>query len=185
MAPPDDSAEPIPRRPDPGRPETRLAPLSEFFLPQDDFPAPSALDASITVEVLDPAEGDQRVRIVETIDPFAVQVKWCLWGALVGSLVGCWNVSVYIDDIDGVGPTHGLLGSARVAVESQPVVQADDMSQRCYEYRFNLPAGSVGAGIYNLVVVVTLASGSCETPGPLLHDVLGYAAIPVLVFFQD
>jgi hypothetical protein len=94
-------------------------------------------------------------------------------------------VQVFIDDIDGVGTTHGLLGSARVSVDSQPIVQVDDTSQRCYEYTFTFPAGSVTSGVYNLVVVITLGTGSCETPGPLLHDTLGYAAIPVLVFFDE
>jgi len=159
--------------------------LSGFITPGSDFPPPHPLDASITADVLDPTENNERVRIVETADRWAVEVDWCICGPLAAAICGCWCVQVFIDDIDGVGPTHGLLGSTQVSVDSQPIVQADDTSKRCYEYTFQFPAGSVGAGVYNLVVVITLATVSCDTPGALLHDTLGYAEIPVLVFFDE
>jgi hypothetical protein len=160
--------------------------LTGFITPGSDFPAPHPLDASITADVLDPTENNERVRIVETADPWDVKVNWCICGRFAAALCGCWCVQVFIDDIDGVGLTHGLLGSTKVALNTQPIVQVDDTSQRCYEYTFKFPAGSVSAGVYNLVVVITLGTGdSCETPGPLLHDTLGYAEIPVLVFFDE
>jgi hypothetical protein len=163
--------------------------LSGFITPGSDFPPPHPLDASITADVFDPTEivggAPERIRIVETTDPWVVKVEWCICGPFAAALCGCWCVQFFIDDIDGVGTTHGLLGSARVSVDSQPIVQVDDTSQRCYEYTFTFPAGSVTPGVYNLVVVITLATGSCEQPGPLLHDTLGYAAIPVLVFFDE
>ena len=159
--------------------------LTGFITPGSDFPPPHPLDASITADVQDPTENNERVRIVETVDPWALKVNWCICGALAAAVCGCWCVQVYIDDIDGVGPTSGLLGSARVDVRSQPVVKGDDTSRRCYDYTFTFPAGSVGAGVYNLVVVITLATDSCEKPGSLLQDTLGYAVIPVLVFFDE
>jgi hypothetical protein len=163
--------------------------LSGFITPGSDFPPPHPLDASITVEVLDPTEivggAPERIRIVETTDRWDLEVDWCICGPFAAALCGCWCVQVFIDDIDGVGPTHGLLGSTRVDVSKAKVVQEDDTSKRCFEYTFNFPAGSVGAGVYGLVVVITLATGSCEKPGPPLHDTLGYAAIPVLVFFDE
>jgi hypothetical protein len=162
--------------------------ISGFITPGSDFPAPCPhpLDAGITVEVLDPTENNERVRIVETADRWDLEVDWCICGPFAAALCGCWCVQVYIDDIDGVAPTHGLLGSARVPVSDGKVVQEDDTSKRCFEYKFEFPARSVGAGVYDLVVVITLATGSsCEQPGPLLHDTLGYAEIPVLVFFDE
>jgi hypothetical protein len=172
-------------RPPPCPQEQDFTVLSGFITPGSDFAGPHPLDASITVEVLDPTEHNERVRIVETTDPWAVEVDWCICGPFAAALCGCWCVQVFIDDIDGVGRTHGLLGSTRVSVDSQPIVQRDDTSQRCYEYTFTFPAGSVEPGVYNLVVVITLATGSCETPGPLLHDTLGFAQIPVLAFFDE
>jgi hypothetical protein len=172
-------------RPPPCPQEQDFNVLSGFITPGSDFPGPHPLDASITADVLDPTEHNERVRIVETADPWSVEVDWCICGPFAAALCGCWCVQVFIDDIDGVGTTHGPLGSARVSVDSQPIVQVDDTSQRCYEYTFTFPAGSVTPGVYNLVIVITLATGSCETPGPLLHDTLGYAEIPVLVFFDE
>jgi hypothetical protein len=161
--------------------------LSGFITPGSDFPPPHPLDASITVAVLDPTENDEPIRIAETTDPFAVQVEWCICGPLAAGLCGCWNVSVYIDDIDGVGPTHGQLGATRtVQVDIVPLTRVPpESSRRCYKLRFDFPAGTVGAGVYNLVVVITLRTGSCANPGPRLGDTLGYATIPVLVFFED
>ena len=176
-------------RPPPCPQEQDFNVLSGFITPGSDFPPPHPLDASITADVLDPTEivggKPERVRIVETADRWAVEVDWCICVPFAAALCGCWCVQVFIDDIDGVGTTHGLLGSARVPVESQRIVQVDDTSQRCYEYTFTFPAGSVAPGVYNLVIVITLATGSCETPGPLLHDTLGFAEIPVLVFFDE
>jgi hypothetical protein len=160
--------------------------LTGFITPGSDFPGPHPLDASISADVLDPTENNERVRIVETTDPWRLEVDWCICGAFAAALCGCWCVQVFIDDIDGVGPTSGLIGSATVDVSTAKVVQQDDTSVRCFEYTFDFPAGSVGAGVYNLVVIITLATGSdCKTPGPILHDTLGYAEIPVLVFFDE
>jgi hypothetical protein len=154
--------------------------LSGFITPGSDFPTPHPLDGSITIAVLDPTENNEPIRIVETGAPWNLEVDWCICGPFAPSLCGCWCVQVFIDDIDGVGPTSGLLGSFQLDVSSQPPA-----GQRCYEHTFSFPAGSVGAGVYDLVVVITLATGSCATPGPLLFDTLGYAQIPVLVFFDE
>jgi hypothetical protein len=39
--------------------------------------------------------------------------------------------------------------------------------------------------VYDLVAVVTLATGSCAAPGKLLFDTLGFAEIPALAFFDE
>jgi hypothetical protein len=161
--------------------------ITGFVTPGSDFPPPHPLDASITVDVTDPTENNERIRVVETDTPFDVRVDWCICGALAASIGGCWQLNLYLDDIDGQGPSSGPLGSpATVEVDSvQPVT--DDVSQRCYTYTFNLLAGSVGAGVYGLVAVVTLRSGRCAdpNPGPQLGDWLGFAQIPVLVFVPE
>jgi len=138
--------------------------------------------------VVDPGEADEVIRIVETTDPFSVVVQWCICGPIVPALSGCWNVSLFINPIDGVAPTKGALGTTKkVDVTSVPVTPAQppESFQRCYLARFEFPAGTVGAGIYDLLATITFSTGSCSAPGPLLGDTLGYAEIPVLVFFQD
>jgi len=165
-----------------------LSVISGFVTPGSDLLPPHPLDASVTVAILDPTEADEPVRIVRTSDPFVVQVEWCICGPFAAVVEGCWALSVYMDDIDGVAPFHGLLRSATVDVESAPAPDTPDDSlgvTRCYDRRFDVPAGTVGAGVYSLVVVITLATGTCENPGPVVGDFLGYAQIPVLVFLQE
>jgi len=167
--------------------EQQFSVLSGFITPESDLPAPHGLDASITMAVLDPTENDELIRIAESTDPFAVEVEWCICGPIVPGLAGCWSVSLFIDDIDGVAPTHGQLGPTKTAqVDSVPLTKVPPESdRRCYKVRFDFPGGSVGDGIYNLIAIVTLRTGSCASPGPRLGDTLGFAQIPVFVFFTD
>jgi hypothetical protein len=63
--------------------------------------------------------------------------------------------------------------------------EGEDTATKCFEYTFTFPAGSVGAGIYNLVVLITLSSSGCDDPGRLVQDMVGWAEIPVVVFFDE
>jgi len=161
--------------------------ITGFLTPESDLPSPHGLDAGITMTVVDATERDEVIRIVETGDPFSVVVQWCICGPIVPALAGCWNVSLFINPIDGVAPTKGALGAPmKVDLTSVPLTpEPPESSRRCYLARFNFNAGAVGAGVYNLLATITLSTGSCANPGPLLGDTLGYAEIPVLVFFKD
>jgi hypothetical protein len=164
--------------------------ITGFITPGSDFPPPHPLDASITMDVFDPTEtispGQyERIRVVEVDDDFLIEVNWCVCGAFAASLSGCWELTFYLDDVDGVAPTSGRLGSpVTVDVDSvQPVPDRnDDITRRCYTYQDRVPANSVGAGAYSLLVVITLRRGKCADKGPHLGDYLGFAQIPVLVF---
>lgn len=159
--------------------------ISGFMTPDANSPGGQDLMAgSITVAILDPTENAQPIRVVATNDPFTIEVDWCVCGPLASTLGGCWYVQAFIDDIDGVGPTHGRLASFQVDVASAVVIPADDTSQRSYNHRFYIPGNTVAAGVYKLLVVLTYASGSCERPEPLLGDMCAYAEVPVLVFYE-
>jgi hypothetical protein len=158
--------------------------VTGFLTPGSDT-GPGALDGSISVDVLDPTEHNERVRAVEVSDAWSLEVDWCICGRFADLVGGCWCVQVYIDDIDGVGPTHGLIGSKRVDVDDDKPVTGEDTSTRCYETTFEFPAGSVGAGVYDLVVLITLSNADCDDKGRLVQDMVGWADIPVLVFFDE
>jgi hypothetical protein len=145
--------------------------LTGFITPESDLQPPHGLDGGITMAVLDPTENDEVIRIVETSDPFSVLVQWCICGPIAHAICGTWEVSLFIDDIDGVGPTSGQLGTT-VPVPTGPNL--------CYSHRFDFPAHTVGAGVYDLVAIVTFKTSS----GQRLSDTLGYAQIPVLAFFD-
>jgi hypothetical protein len=135
--------------------------------------------------VLDPTEGNERVRAVEVTDPWSLEIDWCICGRFADLVCGCWCVQVFIDDIDGVGPTHGLIGSQKVAVRPA-TSEGEDTATKCYETTFTFPAGSVGAGVYDLVVLITLSSSGCDDDkARLVQDMVGWAVIPVLVFFDE
>jgi hypothetical protein len=158
--------------------------LHGFITPGSDT-TPHGLDASITAAVLDPTEGGEQVRIVETTDPWDLEVDWCVCGRFADLLCGCWCVQVFIDDIDGEAPTHGRIGAAKVPVSDGKVCEGDDTAHICFEHTFHFREGTVGAGVYDLVVVITLSGCSCDSANPrVVQDMLGYAQIPVLVFFD-
>jgi hypothetical protein len=161
--------------------------IAGFITPGSDLPPPHGLNAGISVDVTDPTENHERVRVIEKDSPWDLQVKWCVCGPFADMLGGCWCVQVFIDDIDGKGPTSGLIGSARVDASTGVIIPGknDDTTKRCFEHTFNFLAGQVGAGVYDVVVVITLAMDSCQKPGAVVPDMLGYAEIPVLVFFDE
>jgi len=159
--------------------------LHGFITPGSDT-TPHALDASITAAVLDPTEGCEPVRIVETTDRWDLEVDWCVCGRFADMLCGCWCVQVFIDDIDGVGRTHGRIGAAKVSVDSGTRCEGEDTAHICFEHTFHFPADTVKAGVYDLVVVITLSGCDCDSAKPrVVQDMLGYAEIPVLVFFDE
>src|SRR5262245_678878 len=158
--------------------------LSGFLTPGSDT-GHSALAASITVDVLAPTEGNERVRAVEITDPWNLEVNWCICGRFADLVGGCWCVQVFIDNVDGVGLTHGPIGSKRVAVDTGTFAAGEDVTTRCFKTTFNFNAGSVSAGVYDLVVLITLSSSDCDDPPRFVQDMVGWAQIPILVFFDE
>jgi hypothetical protein len=158
--------------------------VTGFLTPGSDT-GPGALDGSISVDVLDPTENNEKVRAVEVTDPWNLEVDWCICGRFADLIGGCWCVQVYIDDIDGVGPTSGLLGSARVDTDAGTYASGEDTTTRCFTYTFSFPAGSVEPGVYDLVVLITLSNADCDDAGRVVQDMVGWAEIPVLVFFDE
>jgi hypothetical protein len=165
--------------------------ITGFITPGSDFPRPHPLDASILMDVFDPTErisrGQyERIRVVEIDDPFLIEVNWCVCGAFAADLTGCWQLNFYLDDVDGVGPSSGPLGTTQTVDVSSakpvPDPNNDDISKRCYTLQHTVLPNTVRAGAYSLLAVVTLRRGSCASPGPYAGDYLGYAQIPVMVF---
>ena len=136
-----------------------------------DFGIPGILDGTITgLTVLDPTENNEATLLLEEDDPYAVKVNWQVTGAGLCSLGGTWQVTLYIDDIDGVGTTHGQLG----ATVNIPVVGC----QQNYTTTFTQPGNSVSLGVYQFVVTINHSPQGATTPPPLdqqLTENVGYA----------
>jgi hypothetical protein len=161
--------------------------IAGFLTPGSDT-TPHGLDGSISVDVLDPTEGGERIRAIETTDRWDLEVDWCVCGRFADMVSGCWCVQVFLDDIDGVeNPARktGLIGSAKVDADDGTETEGDDTATVCFTHTFNFPAaGKAQAGVYNLVVVITLSSRDCDDPPRVVQDMVGWAVIPVLVFFD-
>ena len=158
--------------------------VTGFLTPGSDT-CKGALEGSISLDVLDPTEGNEKVRAVEVTDPWNLEVNWCICGSFADLVGGCWCVQVFIDDIDGVGPTSGRIGSATVPVDTGTGSGGEDTSTRCFNHKFEFKKGSVGAGVYDLVVLITLSNAACTDPAHLVQDMVRWAQIPVLVFFDE
>jgi hypothetical protein len=169
--------------------------ITGFITPGSDFPPPHPLDASMTLEVYDKTEfvapGQlERVRVIEVDSDFLIEVNWCVCGAFAASLSGCWEITFFLDDVDGVGTSSGPIANSTrtVAVDSvAPVPDPnDDVTKRCYNLQVTVPAGAVQLGAYSLLAIIKLYRGACPPQAAnLLGDYLGYAEIPVLVFVQE
>src|SRR5215510_2072968 len=73
------------------------------------------LDGKVTgMDVLDPTENNEKTTLLEVDDEFDVQVTWELGGAATTVLGGSWIVSLYSNDMDGVGTMTGLIGGPDV-----------------------------------------------------------------------
>jgi hypothetical protein len=176
-------------------PKERFPVITGFITPGSDFPPPHPLDASITMEVYDKTEfvapGQlERIRVVEVDSDFLIEVNWCVCGAFAATLCGCWEITFFLDDVDGVAPSSGQIPNSTqtVPVDSVKPVPGpnDDITQRCYNLQVTVPAGTVQVGAYSLLAVIKLYSGDCPPkPANLLGDYLGFAEIPVLVFVTE
>jgi len=132
----------------------------------DFLPVTGILDAAITdLTVQDPTEANEATLLLEPDDPFNVSVSWTVNGAAVCSLGGTWQVSLYINDIDGVGPTRGQLGS------TIPIAVVG--CQTNYDALFVLPANTVADGVYQLVV--TINHSPQGGPATTLTENVGFA----------
>jgi len=117
----------------------------------DTLGSPNAvLDGKVTgMDVLDPTENNEKTSLLEVDDEFDVQVTWELDGAATTVLGGSWVVSLYSDDMDGVGAMVGPIGGGPAII---PIVGAP--SPLVFQYTFKVPPPTPQVGIYKLTAVI-------------------------------
>ena len=120
---------------------------------------PGILDGAITgLTVIDPTENEPTL-LLEENEPYAVRVDWQVTGAGLCSFGGTWQVSLYINNLDGAGMTHGQLGSTALI----PVTGC----QQDYTATFTQPADSVQPGLYQFAVAIDHSPQGATEPPPL------------------
>lgn len=125
---------------------------SSFQTIETDFypPGPNPLlNGQVTdLQVLDPTEGNEKTSLLEVDDEFDVQLSWELTGANTWVTGGYWVVSLYSDDMDGVGAMNGLIAGPAII----PLVLQGPPAQ--YQYTFQVTPPTPQVGLYKLVATI-------------------------------
>jgi hypothetical protein len=116
----------------------------------DALGSPNAvLDGKVTgMDVLDPTENNEKTTLLEVDDEFDVQVTWELDGAATTVLGGSWIVSLYSNDMDGVGTMKGLIGGPDIV----PIVGGT--SPLAFHHTFHVSPPTPRVGLYKLTAVI-------------------------------
>ena len=141
---------------------------SSFQTPATDFVGggPVLSGNVLDMQVLDPTEGNERTSLLEVDDEFDVQVIWQLTGAATTVTAGTWLVSLYSDDIDGVGAMTGRIAGP----DSIPFTGAPTPHVFSHTFRVRPPTPKVG--LYQLVCAINFSP--VGNPN-LLAEMYGFA----------
>jgi len=109
----------------------------------------TVLDGKVTgMDVLDPTENNEKTTLLEVDDEFDVQVTWELDGAATTVLGGSWIVSLYSNDMDGVGAMKGLISGPGIV----PIVGGT--SPLAFHHTFHVSPPTPRVGLYKLTAVI-------------------------------
>jgi hypothetical protein len=143
--------------------------------PVTDSAVAGILDGQVTgMDVLDPTENNEKTSLLEVDDEFDVKLTWQLTGAATPVVGGAWIVSLYSDDMDGVGTMTGLIdGPATI-----PIIGG--ISPLTFQHTFKVAPPTPKAGLYKLTATI---SHSPTGDPARLSEMFGYAeATPVNIF---
>lgn len=139
----------------------------ELQTPVTDFTKPGILDGKVTaLKVLDPTEHKEKTSLLEVNDPFDVQISWELTGAATTVAGGFWVVTLYSDDIDGVGQMTGpIAGPATIPITG-------GVAPLEFKHEFRVRPPTPRAGLYQLTATINHS----PTGDPKrLSEMFGYA----------
>jgi hypothetical protein len=107
------------------------------------------LDGKVTgIDVLDPTENNEKTNLLEVDDEFDVRVTWELDGAATTIVGGSWIVSLYSDDMDGVGAMKGRIAGPDV------IAIVGSTSPLKFQHTFKVPPPTPQVGLYKLTAVI-------------------------------
>jgi len=135
------------------------------------------LDGKVTgMDVLDPTENDEKTSLLEVDDEFDVVLSWELDGAATTVVGGYWIVSLYSDDIDGVGQMTGLIAGP----DTIPIVGG--VTPLKFQHTFKVPTPKPKVGVYTLTATINHS----PTGNPKqLTEMFGFAESTPVQIVQD
>jgi hypothetical protein len=118
--------------------------------PVTDFAVQGILDGKVTgMDVLDPTENNEKTSLLEVDDEFGVQLSWELSGASTSIVGGYWIVSLYRDNMDGVGAMTGLIdGPASIAITG-------GAGTLTFQHTFKVAPPEPKEGLYKLTATIS------------------------------
>jgi len=120
---------------------------SALQTPATDFGVTGILDGQVTgMDVLDPTE-NEKISLLETDDEFDVVLSWQLTGAATPVVGGSWIVTLYSDDMDGVGTMTGPRGTATIPITG-------GVTPLTFSYTFKVSPPVPKVGVYKLTAVI-------------------------------
>ncbi|MEK7728258.1 MAG: hypothetical protein AAB354_07565 [candidate division KSB1 bacterium] len=102
--------------------------------------------------------GGAPTQIIRTDQSWCVVLKWDTCGPLNHIMCGKWCLRILLEEM-GCGEFCLEEGLSKAEV---PFV----CGPHHYEYKFHIPAGKVGPGVYKIVSTITML-GPCGIPGPI------------------
>jgi hypothetical protein len=109
----------------------------------------AVLEGKVTgIDVLDPTENNEKTMLLEVDDEFDVQLSWELDGAATAAIGGFWIVSLFSNDMDGVGVMKGLIAGPDVI----PIVGG--ISPLKFQHTFHVLPPTPQVGLYKLIAVI-------------------------------
>ena len=100
------------------------------------------------MDVLDPTENNEKTSLLEADDEFDVLLSWQLTGAATPVVGGYWVVSLYSDDMDGVGTMTGRISGPAVIPLQGAVTPLD------FQYLFQVAPPTPQLGVYKLTATI-------------------------------
>jgi hypothetical protein len=144
-----------------------------------DYPGVSG---NMSIMVQDPFDPTTPQNVIETIDPWQIDVKWAIDGPSAVLMGGTWFITAYLDDRDGEATFAGRVADTiEVKVNSAP----SSPLPRQYHTVISVPAGKVTKGLYDLTVAIVYENtGAPGTDKGIKHSVAGFSDGPTLEFYE-
>jgi hypothetical protein len=143
-----------------------------------DYPGVAGQMSILVVDPFDPATPNN---VIETADPWQINVDWEISGPTAGLMGGTWFVTAYLDDRDGEATFSGRVADTiEVKVNTAPSAPLP----RKYSTVISVPAGKVTPGLYDLTVAILYENtGAPGTDKGIKHPVAGFSDGPILEFY--
>lgn len=150
-------------------------PSGSIWTPLTSSGVTGILDGQVTaMDVLDPAEANEKTSLFEEDDEFDVQLTWQLTGTATPVLGGAWIVSLYSESIGGIGEMTGLISGPAII----PITGGS--SPLTFQQTFKVAPPMPKEGLYKLTA--TISHSPTGDPANL-SEMVGYAAsIPIQIW---